>query len=284
MRRHVDTARFRIWILILGVWILTGCISKAPLLEEFPAEALREVQKVPYRIVEGEHLTFSIRWLGFEFGTGEIKLEGIETIQDREAYHVSMRVWSNALIDLVYPVRDEHHSYIDVEHFHSLRYEKVLREGRYRADEVMVYDQDQHTAVYESRLNGTKKQMMIPEHVQDQLSCAFWLRYQAMKPGDHVHIPVDADEQNWDVEIHVVYSDRKKIGDLGTFDALRIDPSANFQGVFIRRGKFWGWMSMDDRRLPLLMQSKIPVLGSVNIVLVDYQPRLLEGSAVEAVA
>jgi len=252
----------------LSLTLLTSCAkNEVALAPEVPVG----VEKSALTARVGEHLTFSIRWLGFEFGTGEIKVEGIEQVKGRDAYHISLKARSNKLIDLVYPVRDEHHSYVDVEHFHSLRYEMNLSEGKYRANELMEFDQENHTAVYTSIKNGTKKQIFIPKHAQDQLSAAFWLRQQAMKPGDTVTIPVTADEQNWDLNVEIKRAARKKIGDLGTFDALEIEPSASFQGIFIRRGKFSGWMSMDEKRLPLLMSSKIPVLGQVNIVLVEYE-------------
>ena len=250
------------------VILLTGC---ARTVAELPPEKPVAVEAAPLTAQVGERLHFGIRWLGFEFGKGEVAVEGIEKINGRDAYHVSVHVRSNKLIDLVYPVRDEHHSYIDVEHFHSLRYEKKLSEGKYRADEVMEFDQENHTAIYESRRSGTKKQMFIPKHVQDHLSAAYWLRLQAMKPGDIITIPVSANEQNWELDVKVLRAGKKTIGDLGTFDALEIEPLAKFQGMFINRGKFSGWMSMDEKRLPLIMSSKIPVLGNVNIVLVDYE-------------
>ncbi|OGX06306.1 MAG: hypothetical protein A3G87_07530 [Omnitrophica bacterium RIFCSPLOWO2_12_FULL_50_11] len=266
--------RLRILVLTFSFFVAVGCSRERAALSGLTApEESEGVKRAPFTIRENEHLKFSIRWLGFEFGTAEVRTEKMEQIRGRDAYHISVHVRSNKLIDLVYPVRDEHHSYIDVEHFHSLRYEKILREGRYRADEVMEFDQDRHTATYYSRLNGTKKQMFIPKHVQDQLSAAYWLRVQAMKPGESVYIPVNTDERNWNLEVRVLRSVKKEITGLGTFDALEIEPRAQFQGMFVRRGKFWGWMSVDEKRLPLTMRSKIPVLGSVSITLVSYEPR-----------
>jgi hypothetical protein len=210
-----------------------------------------------------------------EVGTADVEVKkDFEVVNGRKAYHVAVNVRSNSLIDLVYPVRDEHHSYIDKGHFHSLRYEKILKEGRYRADEVMEFDQANHQALYTSRRSGTKKQMMIPKNVQDQVSGTFWFRAQPMKTGDSIYVPVNTDEKNWNLEIRVLERDRIEIGDLGTFDALRLEPLVKFQGIFVKRGKMTGWMSTDDRRLPLLMKTKIPVLGSINIVLVNYESKV----------
>ena len=206
-----------------------------------------------------------------EVGTAEALVKGIEKIRGRDAYHIVGYARSNALIDLVYPVRDEHHTYIDVEHLHSLRYEKIIREGRYRADEVMEYDQENHKATYFSRLNKSRKEMLIPPDTQDQLSCGFWFRLQESQPGSRVHIPVNADEKNWDLEVKVLKKTEVKIRGLGTWEALEVEPEIQFQGIFVKRGKIRGWIALDERRIPLKMRVKIPVLGAITAQLVEYK-------------
>ncbi len=234
-------------------------------------EEPQEIEKAPFTIRQGEKLKFSVRWLGMEVGTAEAEVKGIEKIRGRNAYHIAAFARSNSLIDLVYPVRDEHHTYIDVTHLYSLRYEKILREGRYRANEVIEFDQENHTALHYSRKNGSKKQVLISKNVQDEVSSAYWFRMQPMKVGDTVHIAANADEKNWDFEVKILEQDRVEIKELGIFDALQLEPSAKFRGVFIRRGKIRGWMSTDEKRLPLMMKTKIPVLGTITVVLVGYE-------------
>ena len=113
--------------------------------------------------------------------------------------------------------------------------------------------------------------MLIFKNVQDELSSAFWFRAQPMKVGETVHIPAMADEKNWDLEVRVLQRDQVEIKGLGTFDALQVEPSAKFQGIFVRRAKIRGWMSTDEKRLPLMMKTKIPVLGTITVVLVGYE-------------
>lgn len=257
-------------ILFLGV---SGCSGVRAQKASLAPEALehQEVKPLAYQLQAGEKLKFSVRWLGMEVGTAEAVVKGIEKVRGRDAYHIAAYARSNSLIDLVYPVRDEHHTYVDTEHFHSLRYEKVIREGRYRADEVMEYDQENHTAIYYSRKNKNRKKILIAKNVQDQLSAAYWFRMQPMNAGDTVHIPVEADEKNWDLEVEVVQLDRVEIKGLGAFNAFQIEPMAKFQGIFIRRGKIRGWVGTDEKRLPLIMKTKIPVLGTVSVVLIGYE-------------
>jgi hypothetical protein len=225
----------------------------------------------PFQIRVGEKLKFSVQWLGLEVGKAQAYVSGIEEINGRKAYHIIAEARSNSLIDIVYPVRDEHHTYVDVEHLHSLRYEKMIREGRYRADEVIEFDQVNHKALYYSRKNKSKKRSLISKNVQDELSSAYWFRLQPLQEGATVHIPANADEKNWDLTVNILKTEKIKLGKLGQFEAFEVEPSARFQGIFIRRGKIRGWVSADEKRLPLMMKTKIPVLGTITVKLVDYE-------------
>jgi len=261
------TAAFCLYLVCL-VWSYVPEISVAA------PEETAEVSVPPQDfsgIREKERFMFSIRWLGMEVGTGELVVKGIEEVDGRKAYHAVFYVRSNSVISLVYPVRDEHHTYIDTQYLHSLRYEKVLSEGRYRADEVMEFDQTNHTAIYRSRRSQDVKQMVVPKDVQDQMSCGFWLRRQLLRAGDVLKVPISADEKNWQAEIKILAFESVKVGKLGTFRAVRIEPKMTFQGVFIHMGKVQGWMSADEKRLPLRMKTKIPVLGTVSAVLTGYE-------------
>ncbi|MBI2166822.1 MAG: DUF3108 domain-containing protein [Candidatus Omnitrophica bacterium] len=225
----------------------------------------------PQKLFVGEKLVYSVRLLGIEVGRGEAEVKEIVRVRDRDAYHVEIQVRSARIIDWIYKVRDTHHSYIDVERLHSLRYEKILREGRYRADEVMEYDQVNHTAAYYSRKNGSRKEMRIPPDVQDQLSCGFWFRLQEIQPGTEISIPVNADEKNWSLRVKVLRETKVQLKGFPEFEAVEVEPEIQFQGIFVKRGKIRGWLSLDSRRIPLKMTVKVPVLGSVTARLVNYR-------------
>jgi hypothetical protein len=256
----------------LALLLICGCGRVHTQKINLTAETVETVKKAPKDfpgIRNGEKMKFSIRWLGLEVGTGELWVKGIEQVRGRDAYHVVFNVRSNSVIDIVYPVRDEHQTYIDVEKLHSLRYEKKLSEGRYQADESMDFDQAKHIATYTAKKSGEQKQMMIPKDVQDQLSCGFWLRRQAMGPGEILKVPISADEKNWTAEIKVLKFEQLKLDNVGTFNAFEIEPMVKFQGAFIHMGKVRGWLSADEKRLPLMMKTKIPVLGTVSAVLIQ---------------
>ena len=260
---------FRVSFCFLALLIAQPLYAKTP---TFPFEE----QPSP-KLHVGEKLTYKISYLGLKVGEAVSEIKEITMINGREAYHIEVRVRSHPVIDLVYKVRDVHHSYIDVEHLHSLRYEKILREGRYRADEVMTYDQENHTAHYLSRRNGTEKEMFIPKNVQDQLSCGFYFRTLNFGEEETVSIPVNADEKNWVLKVELKKKDKMKIRGVGRFEVLKAYPKIEFEGLFVKKGRITGWVSMDKRRIPVKMKVKVPILGSVVVKLKAYEPGI-EGS------
>ncbi len=261
----------RIYFGLVAIFIFWFLIFHFAFAENQPIQATVLNQAQPFKIRVGEKLKFSVRWLGLEVGRAQAYVSGIEQIQGRKAYHVIAEAKSNSLIDIVYPVRDEHHTYIDVQRLHSLRYEKIIKEGRYRADEVIEFDQKNHKALYYSRKNQSKKRSLISKDVQDELSSAYWFRLQPLSVGSTVHISANADEKNWDLTVNILKKEKIKLKNLGTFEAFKLEPSARFQGIFIRRGKITGWVSADEKKLPLMMKTKIPVLGTITVMLVGYE-------------
>ena len=225
----------------------------------------------PKKLYVGERIVFSVRLLGIEVGKAEGEVKEIVPVRGRPAYHLVAQARSARILDLIYKVRDVHHTYIDVERLHSLRYEKILSEGNYHADEVMEYDQENHTATYYSRLNQSRKEMLIPPDVQDTLSGPFWFRLQDVRPESVIRIPVNADEKNWDVEVKILQKTKVKIKGK-EWEAVEIEPDVQFQGIFVRRGKIRGWIGLDTHHIPLKMHVKIPVLGKIVVELVEYRP------------
>jgi len=244
-----------------------------------PASSARETEKIfPYsekpatKIFLGEKIKFEISYLGITVGEAESEVKELVKVNGRDAYHIEINIRSRSVIDWIYKVRDTHHTYIDAEHFHSLRYEKKIKEGRYWTDESMEYDQDEHIGRFHSLKDNSRKEMFIPKHVQDQISCCYWLRLQEIRPDTKVLIPVNADEKNWDLEVITHGIKEMKIDPVGVFQAVEVEPIILFEGFFVRRGKVHGWMSMDERRIPLVMKVKIPVLGEVVATLAGYEP------------
>jgi len=263
---------------ILQVFCFCFCLITSPVLAKEVAPVFPKVEKPQAKLFPGEKLTYKIFYLGLPVGEAIAQINEIVTVNGRRAYPIDVTVHSYRAIDFLYKVRDEHRSFLDVETFASLKYEKKIHEGRKKQHEIIEYDQDRHTASYFFPDTGIRKVMAIPEQVQDQLSCGYFFRTLEIKPESSVFVPVNADFKNWSLEVKLHQSAPMKIEEVGTFDALEAEPLIQFQGIFVKKGKIHGWLSLDERRIPLKMKVKVPVLGSVTAELIEYQPGALEAN------
>nr|HRO73131.1 DUF3108 domain-containing protein [Saprospiraceae bacterium] len=63
---------------------------------------------------------------------------------------------------------------------------------------------------------------------------------------------------------------KKQIKDLGKFNTVRINPEVVSGNVFKKGDKMQIWVSDDDNRIPLQLESSVSV-GSVRMVLKSYK-------------
>jgi hypothetical protein len=52
----------------------------------------------------------------------------------------------------------------------------------------------------------------------------------------------------------------------GAFDCLVVEPVLKYSGIFENKGKLTVWVTDDQRRIPVLMRSKI-LIGAISAVL-----------------
>jgi hypothetical protein len=208
----------------------------------------------------GEKLTFSIRWGIITCGYAHMEVREKVSISEREAFRIITTARSAAFFDPFFKVRDRIESYIDVELLRTLRYEKIQREGNYKKDITIVYDHNYGVA-YE---NGHKFE--ITEGVQDVLSALYYLRTKDLAVGKIFQFDVGTGKKNWPLEVEVIKKERIKVP-AGKFDTFVVIPRLREEGIFKAKGELWVWLTDDERKFPVKMQSKIEI-GSISAVLI----------------
>src|SRR6476659_7499375 len=82
---------------------------------------------VPYRV--GEELTYKAKFGAIPAGTARMRVEGVETVRGRQAYHVVFTLDGGIPF---FRVHDRYDSWIDVQTLSSLRHTQQISEGRYK--------------------------------------------------------------------------------------------------------------------------------------------------------
>jgi hypothetical protein len=217
----------------------------------------------PFR--PGESLRFSVQYGFIKAGSAYLEVPEERDWKGRTVYSLVARAESNAFFSRFYKVRNRIESYWDKQGQFSWRYAENRREGGYRAKSEILFDQNRHEAHYSD--GGT---FPIPPQVQDALSSFYYTRFQALPLGGSVVFDYHASHKSQPLEVKVLGRERIQTP-AGTFDCVAIEPVLKAGGIFKNKGRLVIWMTEDERRMPVLMRSKVAV-GSISVILQEAKP------------
>ncbi len=246
---------------------LCGLACGALLLTGFVAAEAAIQPEVGFPV--GETLTYQIYWGVIPVGQSRVRTEWVEH-EGRQLLAIRFRTRTTGVLKRIYPVNDYIETLVEPETMLPVRFTKQLNEGRYHCDEVTHFDYDAGVARFHSRNRDRTKEYAIDESVRDLVSFMYNLRSEAsgFQLGVEREYKVMADEKLYDILVKPIEVEKLKLPGYGRVRSVRFEPEAKFEGLFVRKGKLWVWVSDDDRRIVTRVQAKIPV-ASVKLVLAD---------------
>ncbi len=213
----------------------------------------------------GEELTYRLYWGYVPVGTATIRAEW--TVKEgQEFLAIRIRTRSNQVIAKVYPVDDTVESLVDPKTFLPVRFTKDLSEGAHRRHETTVFDRTNRVARWTSLRSGRTKEFPIPPDIRDIPTLMYSLRSHVFTPGKRETFKVMADEKVYDVGVEAQGKETLDLPRYKNVRCLKLEPDAAFEGIFVRRGRMWVWVSDDERCLATRIVASIPV-ANVRAVL-----------------
>jgi hypothetical protein len=212
----------------------------------------------------GERLAFEIKYGFISAGTAVLGIPRTVMERGHECYHIVSLAESNPVFSVFFTVRDVAESFLDVRELVPRRFEKRLREGDFRAHDLVFYDHDRHIARYPKKGDRI---VPISTGAQDILSSLYYVRMMDLQVGRSVFIENHADTKNYPLEIKVLRRERVKVP-AGEFDCIVVEPVMKGAGLFSHKGRLTVWLADNEARVPVLMKSKV-LIGSISAVLTD---------------
>lgn len=213
----------------------------------------------------GERLTFDIKYGFVSAGTAILGIPELVPERGHDCYRIVSTAESNAFISTFFPVRDVVESRLDARELVSRRFEKHLREGGYRANEEVVFDQDRHVAIYPTE--DDERLVPLALDAQDILTSLYYVRMMDLRVGRPVYIENHADKTNYPLEIKILRKETVEVP-AGRFDCIVVEPVMRVEGLFRHTGSLTVWLTDDDLHVPVQMKSKV-MIGSISAVLSD---------------
>jgi len=247
--------------LIPSIMLFTAPFLVGGLEPSVEAPVLRKIQNRAF--AEGEELIFSIEYGPIKAGTGVMKVLGIEDIHGKRCYHVISEAKSSSFFSYFFRVDDRMDSYIDVDGIFSRRFEKRIREGKFRSDQTVVYDQEKNLVFFKG------DSIRVSPFVQDALSVFYYVRTQELEVGKVIVVDSFTDGKLYSLKIKVLGIEEVEVK-AGRFKCFVIEPSFRGTSIFRQKGKLKIWLTKDERKIPVLMKSKAP-FGSIYAKLIKYR-------------
>lgn len=215
-----------------------------------------------------EKLIFDLTWTGVKAGTATL-----EVVDEKDTLRVISTATSAKWVSVFYTVDDRVEAVLSkgmskIFLAQPRSYRLKLREGRHRKDKETVFDHVKHTALFTNHLAKDKepKEYAVHENIFDPLSVFYYVRTMKLEVGKSVYMDVFDNNKLWNVEVQVLRKEKLSTI-LGEVDTIVIKPLLKSEGIFNRKGEVFIWLTDDQKKIPVKMQSKVTV-GAISATLV----------------
>ena len=200
-----------------------------------------------------EKLSFDIHWLGIYVGKAIL-----EATYDNGILRITSQAYSAPFLSTFFKVEDHAESLIIEGVPVSFRIKQ--HEGRYRSDKETLFDMNSRTVTYFNYLKGVKDEHIIKDGVTwDIISGFFYLRTQPLDIGKTIYIDIFDSNKFYKAKVEVLRKEKIKIQNSGKVSTVIVKPELQSEGLFQRKGDILIWLTDDEKKIPVRIQTKVPV-------------------------
>lgn len=208
----------------------------------------------------GEKLTYSLYWLGIHVGNAEL-----EAVDRAGMVIIKCRVHSTPVISAFYRVDD--HSESMVANGVPVHFRIKQQEGKYRSDKETIFDPDNKHVTFFNYIKGTKDDYPIQSGgLWDLISGFYYLRTQPFEVGKTININIFDSNKFFQAEVNVIGKEQVKFSETKVLGTVKVKPVIKSEGLFQNRGDIMIWLTDDDNKIPVKVETKAPI-GKVVAIL-----------------
>jgi len=223
-----------------------------------------EIKNNPFNRFINESMKFDIYWMGIYVGSAIVSVKG-----NSSEITITSMVKSASFISNFYYVND--HAESKIEYGKPKQFKLVQVEGKYRGNKETIFDYNQKEIIFINHLkNNTTYHKGIDKVFMDVLSGFFYLRTLPINLKEPVSIDIFDSNKFTTVQVQPIKEEKIELSNKKEVDAIVIKPLLDTEGLFKRKGDIIIWLSKDDSKIPLKIETKVPV-GRVTAELKEYK-------------
>jgi hypothetical protein len=237
-------------------------IAAAATMASGTAAAEAPQQRLPFRT--GESATYQVKLGGISVGSGSMSVTGLQTVRGQQTFHTVMTLrGGNALVR----VNDRFESWIDTDGLFSRRFHQNQHEARFRRNRTYDFFPEDRTFRRENGQTGT----LPTNQPLDDLSFIYYARTLPLDPGATYSLPRYFKADGNPVVLQVLRRETIEVP-AGRYRTIVVRPVIRTDGMFGEGGRAEVYFSDDEHRIPVLIRSRVPVVGSLSMHLRTFRP------------
>ncbi|WP_374079459.1 DUF3108 domain-containing protein [Bdellovibrio bacteriovorus] len=231
--------------------------------------------KDPFRV--GEEVVHDVHYFKVSAGELRLKVEPFSMVNNRKSYTFAIEIRTSSLFSTFYSVEDRAETFVDYEDLVPRVFQLHVKESKQLREAKMLFDTEKNVAKFWEKKVTTedgeeekKQEWEILPYTQNVYSAIYYMRNFQWEPGKEYSFRVANDNEN------LVFSGkavRREVLEtkLGPMKAIVIQPTFFLKGKFKPIGDNFIWLSDDDRRYILRIESKIKI-GTLVSEVVSINP------------
>ena len=238
-----------------------------------PTVPLPAPEKVPvyqpkfYPFDGGERAVYKASWNGIPVATAVIATTS-QFVGGKKFYNVRVDAKTSPILDLFWKMRDTITSTIEAKPLAPTRFTFSQRENLKVIDTEAKFDRTaKKWSVHRDERTEVKKyEFDQPPNTIDPITAVYLARSQDFKVGDHLYFNIFGGKYRYLLDLEVERREKVHIAS-GSIDAFKIVPRIKNlmkDGYAERVNEGSVWISADERRIPVMLSSRIFV-GSIYI-------------------
>lgn len=223
----------------------------------------RRPVKDPFRV--GEKVVLNVSY--FNVGAGDLAFEVLPftTVNGSRSYNFTTSIVSNPLFSKFYAVDDKATTMVSYDTLVPSVFELHVKESGQLKEAQALFDSVQKKATYwekkytEKHGHENKKlEWEMLDYSQNVFSAAYYMRTFQWDVGVENQFRVADDGSNIIFKAKCIRKERIET-DLGPMDTIVLKPSLEVKGVFKPMGDIFFWLTDDDRKFVVKIESKIKI-------------------------
>lgn len=216
----------------------------------------------PFRI--GEKVVLAVKYFGVVAGDLSLEVGKMVEVNGRKSYTFITDVKSNSSFAIFYEVNDNIKTFVDYENLVPMGYSLRIRETNDTKEGRGVFDWNAMKAfnwkkyVDEGKVKEEKDEHLLQEFSQNVYSAIFYLRNFTLAVGKEIVFRVNDGGKTLLFKGQVLRKETIETA-LGPKETFVVKPQFELDGIFKPVGDIYIWVTNDDRKYLVRMESKIKI-------------------------